>query len=559
MHVKLNWLCVAFASCLLLHGCASIGPPGGGPEDGEPPQIVEVSPPPGSTGVDPKAVIEFTFSEPIDRESLLEALFISPAPLRKPRVKTRGRRVRLVLREPVPGERTLVVSIGSGVMDLHRNRLAQSYTLALTAGERIDDGRISGRVFARQSLQGILVGAWIVSDSLDMNPIETPAEFLTQTGEDGKFALDYLPPGDFRVACWDDRNHDRLYDPGADRIGLPWRDVRLDSGSEAWIELYAVKRDTSEAALFIVSASDDHHVVLRFSSELRRSTADVLPELSVYDSSGALEVQRAWLDAADSSRMVLLTEKQVADGVYFLTLAGDTTRYSFSGSSIPDTLGPRVAASFPAGRERGIPETPAGWIGFDDALSVTDFDSLLTLFESDGSETPDSVEIPDSLKYPLSCHRIESNLVQWESLKKIPFGAELTLQLDLTRIRDKNGNLSPDSTWDVSFSVIDPAETGSISGKVSGNVARPIVMARSLRGRDGADTRGSASGGGLFKIERLNTGDYLIWAFDDMDRDGSYDPGALKPFRFAERFTVVPDTITVRERWETGGVKVTFR
>jgi len=560
-----------------LFGCASIGPPGGGPEDKEPPEIISVVPASGSTGVDPNSVIEIEFSEPVNRETLLEALFITPPQSKKPKVKVRGERVRIRLSEAIPEDRTLVVSIGTGVTDLRRNKLENSYAIALTAGESIDQGRISGWIFSAISVQGMLTGAWRVDDSLMFNPVEIPPEFLTQAGADGDFILDFLPTGRYRVACWDDKDNDRLYSPGEDRIGLPWRDVTLDKDGQTWIELYPSKRDTAVTRLFMVSAPNGQRIELRFNRAIEMPVSKTTEGLSIFDSTGVLKVQQSWLNAADSSKLVLITEEQKPGNEYFVSMYGDTTLYSFSGSEYPDTLGPRIVASYPEEHERNVSELPAGWIAFDDVLAPTDFDRFIglsmidivsldsmvrdtTLSDSMVSDTTisDSIEIP-LIEIPLQCRLGENNILLWETEEELPFGTEFTLLLDLTGLSDLNGNPSPDSSWTIRFFTIDPVETGSITGSISAGGSFVIVTARSVKGRYAGEFSVSAGDDGTFTLERLRASEYLIWAFFDNDCNDSYNFGRVDPFGFSERFTVHPDTLTVRERWETGGVLIEFK
>lgn len=548
-------------------GCASIGPPGGGPEDKEPPEIVSVVPASGSTGVDPNSVIEIVFSEPVSRETLIEALFITPPQSKKPKVKVRGQRVRIQLSEAIPEDRTLVVSIGVGVTDLRRNKLENSYTIALTAGERIDQGRISGWIFSAKSVQGMLAGTWRIDDSFKFNPAEIPPEFLTQAGADGGFILDFLPAGRYRVACWDDKDNDRLYSPGEDRIGLPWRDVTLDTDEQTWMELYPSKRDTADTRLFMVSAPNGQRIELRFNRTIETPVQEIIQWLSIFDSTGVLRVQRGWWNAADSSKLVLITEEQKPDIEYFVIMYGDTNRYSFKGSEYPDTLGPRIVASYPEENERNVSELAAGWIAFDDVLAPADFDRLIGLsmldivsLDSMVSDTTlsDSIEIP-LIEIPIQCRLGENNMLLWETEEELPFGTEFTLRLDLTGLSDLNGNPSPDSSWAIRFFTIDPVETGSIIGSISAGGSFVIVTARSVKGRDARDFSISTRDDGTFSLERLRASEYLIWAFFDNDCNGSYNYGRVDPFGFAERFTVHPDTVTVRERWETSGVLVKFK
>ncbi len=61
-----------FGMLILLASCAIPSAPTGGPRDTQPPQLVEVSPQPGSVNVETQS-FDFTFNEYVDRASFEQA------------------------------------------------------------------------------------------------------------------------------------------------------------------------------------------------------------------------------------------------------------------------------------------------------------------------------------------------------------------------------------------------------------------------------------------------------------------------------------------------------
>lgn len=528
-----------------------MGPPGGGPKDEEAPRIIDVKPASGSTSIDPKSIIEIVFSEPVNRESLENSLFITPVPIKKPKIKVKGNSVVIKLREAIPSDRTLLISIGTDLTDLQRNKFESGYTIALTAGAVIDSGRISGRIFTSKDVQGMLVGAWLVNDSIKFDPTENKPDFIAQAGLKGEFNLEYIPKGSFRLSCFDDRDHDLLYDSSVDRLGLPWQDILLGKSEEAWMELYPAKRDTSELRLFIASANDERHLILRYNRIIDVEPGILISKLAILDSSGNLGIERIWFDVTDSTRLILYTEKQTADREYSIIFADDTTVFNFTGSAIPDTIGPVVVASSPNDGDRGVNELPDGWIAFDDVIADNKYTATLKEITQDSTKT--------GMEYSIDLVHKEVNMLHWKALKALDFGKSYTLELDLTSIIDRSRILSPDTLWSTTFTVIDPVETGSISGTIEGLMLFPVVGARSFEGRTITEKLVDASENNNFTINRLKAGKYILWMFSDMDRDQEYNLGSLEPFRFADHFTVSDDTVKVRERWDTAGTIIRFK
>jgi len=58
-----------------------------------------------------------------------------------------------------------------------------------------------------------------------------------------------------------------------------------------------------------------------------------------------------------------------------------------------------------------------------------------------------------------------------------------------------------------------------------------------------------------FYFPYVPEGQYQLSGFVDENKNGRFDSGKLMPFQFCEPFTFSEDTIRVRKRWETSGIK----
>ena len=138
---------VLFSIGLLLSGCANQLPPGGGEIDRIPPSVVETYPENGTTEFHDE-YIEFTFSEYVDKRTVKDALFISPAVDGDLELDWSGKSVRVYFPNPLKDSVTYVVTLGTDVVDYNnKNRMAESYTLTFSTGPEIDRRIISGRVY----------------------------------------------------------------------------------------------------------------------------------------------------------------------------------------------------------------------------------------------------------------------------------------------------------------------------------------------------------------------------------------------------------------------------
>ncbi|MFH0765683.1 MAG: Ig-like domain-containing protein [Calditrichota bacterium] len=532
----------------LLNSCASVGPPGGGPEDKTSPTILMTYPPPEAVKVDPQTAVEITFSEAVDPVSCEEALFISPTPEDKPKLKWRGRDVRIKWAQSIPSDRTTVITLGTGIKDLHGNRLSESLTLAFTAGDSIDRGIITGSVFGADPVAGMLVGAWPLSDTLQPNPAVNTAPYFTQVSDQGKYVFGYLKPGVYRVFCWNDKNRDRLYNPDAELLGIAWRDAQVDLNLTARLDFQPVKRDTSNARLLMVSAPDNRHLILRFNRVPEETAAELKNQVLVADSlGGKLSIREAWTDPEDSTRIHIQTVIQSVDHEYWVTREGDSTNVGFTGSTQSDTTGPQTKAFSPKNGDRNVTSPPSGWVAFDDALLPWNFEPVFSL----------SV---DSLSLPLITTQSAPHILSWKADTLLPAGRNCKLQINLNGLRDFAGNLAADTVLFLSFSILDLSRFGSISGTVDQTEPYPIIMtAQLLSSPKSKIVQTPSNPDGSFKILNLTPGLYRLGAFQDADYNRIYYPGSWEPFAWAERFIFLPDTIQVQERWETGGIILHFK
>ncbi len=541
-HTIQRWILLALM--LAFVGCAGRGSPGGGPEDTTPPIITAITPVSGSVNVPANTEIVIEFSEPIDELSLISSVFVSPHE-ENLKFKVRGRRLIISPKNGIPADRPMTVTIGSGLKDLHGNRLPGSLSFAFTSGDSIRGGGINGRIYGDPPFSGMFVGAWVVTDSLVIAPDTILPDYLTQAGEYGEFYLNYLSEGTYRVLCWEDKNRDRFFQPGLDRIGIPSRDVAVLLDSTIKINLYATKQDTAKFLPLILLATDQSHVQLRFSRKPVNTKSPAYESLlNIIDSTGnSLNVFASWPDPTDSTRIIFLTNSQISGMIYRATYDTDTIAFEFKGSSEVDTIGPHVVSSHPAKDAKGLSANVNGYIAFDDKLV---FDSISTIA---------SLFFQDSVTIPIEISISEPNTIRWHPTKPLPEGSKCIFSINLGKISDSQGNRAADTTITIFFTTIDLAVNGEISGQVkfTGN-PKVFVAAKRIGNAKLPQTQIQANSDGTFMLRRITPGEYSVWCWNDSNHNGIFDPGTLLEYSASEPFYVLQDTITVRARWESSGV-----
>ena len=254
---------VALAAGMLLMGCARASAPPGGPPDELPPFLVVTSP-------DTFAILEewdgpvvFGFSERISERpaagSWTDAVTISPE---SGPVAVRHRSESLEIRPEggfLPG-RVYRVSLKPVVRDLFSNVMLDPFELVFSTGPEFDEAVLAGLVWDRITGEGLRdhrVQAVAAGD--------TALVHVASTDSTGIFTLRYLPPGDFTVTAFLDRNRNRSLDStearGVERAGLTPTDTVL-------LSIPVLAPDTTPAVLASADLMDSLAIRLTFDDPL---------------------------------------------------------------------------------------------------------------------------------------------------------------------------------------------------------------------------------------------------------------------------------------------------
>jgi hypothetical protein len=201
------------AGASAIQACARQGLPEGGDRDLVPPRVTATSPDSGATQVPLDTEVAITFSEPMDRASVLDWVLLSP-PRDFGHRAWSGNTFHLSGGEDFAPDVTTTVVVGTGCRDQReRNPMAAPYSFVFSTGDSLDRGRIEGRLLAKgQEAHGTVV--WAVDlEHAAAHPDTMLPDYLTQAAADSTFTLIGLKAGRrYRVLAHFDPNRDREFD-----------------------------------------------------------------------------------------------------------------------------------------------------------------------------------------------------------------------------------------------------------------------------------------------------------------------------------------------------------
>ncbi len=517
-----------FAFVVLCCACAKVGPPQGGPVDDRAPRILSHNPSSDQLGVPLHSTVEVVFSEAMDRQRTEEAVFVSPGDPLGFSWRGTALRIEMALR----AERTYVVTVGTGARDLRGNALEQSFSLAFATGERLNGGRLQGRVYReREPVRSAHVWAYDLADVHEPFGRVDPA-YQTQSGADGQYELLRLAPGAYRLLAFVDEDKDGY--PSSDEwVGLPARDVVVEDTLAQAGDLVLVQRGRGDVALERIQALHARMLLLLFSAPV-----DV-DALSLRIDELAIESLRA---GDDGRRVYAVTAEQEAG-----------RRYEIEHIALK---GRRIKWSEPLRGSGRRDAKPPQWLGIASPVLMPHEPLRATFSEEMEVDLSQATWIEsDSTRAPRGTWRWVSP-VQAEFVPEVPWETGAwKLVMSGSFWKDRAGLALADSLLAVAFSV----EEGraALRGRVVGNVGAEEVRLYQQQGARRYATRCDAQG--HFAFDGLPAGAYQLWAFADEDVDGQWSPGSLVPFVRPEPFVHYVEPIKLSAEEAVEGIELELR
>ena len=202
----------------LLGGCANPVAPTGGPGNTEPARLVDSRPADEEVNVSRTVVLEFQFDKYIRRGTMEQAFSMTPEPRRQPEFDYSGRSVAVSFPEPLRDSTTYIASLSTDLRTARGNvELSAPVTVAFSTGNRIDQGRLAGRVVEPEQGQpesGVNVFAYALASNAPLDTLPDAPDFRTQTDNEGRFAFQNIREEPYYVVAVRDDNRNRLPDAG---------------------------------------------------------------------------------------------------------------------------------------------------------------------------------------------------------------------------------------------------------------------------------------------------------------------------------------------------------
>lgn len=553
-----HWRLIALIPlAFLVYHCAIRKPPPGGPEDKTPPQVLRTYPGADSTNVGKLDYLEIEFDEDLDRASIRDQIWLLPELPGNFELKWKGgKKFRLVLQDSLEQDQTYLLTIGTGLRDLHNNNLNEPIVVPFSTGPVIDKGEISGRVMG-ENPRGVFIYAYQLSDSFSAKTVyKRKPRYYTQAGKTGEYHIKYLSPAVYRVYALKDEDGNRLYTLQTDWIGIPFTDAVLNAARMQYdnINFTLIREDTTAPVLVRSNALYNQRIEVIFNEPLEQFQEF---NVEIMDSvkQTPLRILAAELEQEDPSNVLLFTDSQEETKYVGRFIgakdeagnAGGEERFVFTGVSEPDTSSPTLSGVIPEQGKTNVRydvniridfSQPVDTVSVKNGVQIIDEDSTVVAGHWQFNSLFRPEFIPDTLLGKNRKYILELNMGEIYTLFRKPFG---------------------DSLYVYQFKTWDWSELGEVGGTVfteKKSWKKAILEAVSYRTGDIYSR--SEQTNQPYLIPFMPDGLYRIKATIDVNENGTYDGGQSDPFIFSEPFLNYPDTVNVRKRWTTDGINFQF-
>ncbi len=216
-----------------LSNCASITPPGGGPRDTIPPILVQSIPENKSLNFSGKTV-KLTYDEYLKVENLTKQLIITPILKEEYDFKIKKHSIELIFEEPFADTTTFTFNFQEAIKDITESNVTLDNVLAFSTGDYIDSLHITGKVldlFTKKPLKEAVICLYKTNDTLDI--FNSPPVYLTKSNKEGKFIIENIKNGIYRIYAYHDTNSNLICDVPKEIFGFKSDSIVLNSNLDS--------------------------------------------------------------------------------------------------------------------------------------------------------------------------------------------------------------------------------------------------------------------------------------------------------------------------------------
>jgi uncharacterized protein (DUF2141 family) len=198
---------------VIISACAKIGPISGGDKDTIPPFLVTSKPLMFATNFNAKKV-RMTFSEFIELKDLLKEFIVSPPMHKLPDVKNINKDLLVEHLDSLLPNTTYTLNFGNSVVDFTAGNALRNFEFVFSTGSSIDSLSVHGRLLNASDLTLTKEPVYVMlyNNLSDSAPYLKLPSYICRTDLQGRYRLNNLKEGDYRLFALKDGNNNMKFD-----------------------------------------------------------------------------------------------------------------------------------------------------------------------------------------------------------------------------------------------------------------------------------------------------------------------------------------------------------
>ena len=222
-----NFLILCFVALFftaLFYSCAQVGTITGGEKDTVAPVLKKSKPEIYSSNFDGKKV-KIRFDEFYSLDNIEQKFLMSPSQdSLKPKIKVKGKWLKVKFKEKLKDDTTYTLQFFDAVKDFNEGNKIDNFSFVFSTGRVTDSCAVSGQIFDAQTLEkqkDMLVGLYgEQTNFLDSVPLKIKPDYITRTDTAGKFKIDNVKSGRYKIFALCDINETQKFDLENEKIAF---------------------------------------------------------------------------------------------------------------------------------------------------------------------------------------------------------------------------------------------------------------------------------------------------------------------------------------------------
>jgi hypothetical protein len=218
--MKIKHILLFLAASLFLFTCAQIGSLTGGDKDEDPPIFLKGTPEDKSVNFREDR-ITLLFDEFFVLNNLKSVFISSPFMEELPDFEINRKKLIIKLNEELMDSTTYHLWFGDAIEDYHENNPLKSFKYVFSTGPVLDTMEVSGKVINARDLTLVPdMHVILYKEYNDSTPILEKPYYITKSDTVGKFKIDYIKPGTYRIFALIDQDANYNFNLPNERIAF---------------------------------------------------------------------------------------------------------------------------------------------------------------------------------------------------------------------------------------------------------------------------------------------------------------------------------------------------